>query len=72
LPTWAWVCLLLTNILSNIMWAHLCSCAGPRENTWLLACPTTPAFRLFLAHFFTTPCTHLGLSHPTVAHLSRC
>jgi hypothetical protein len=27
---------------------------------------------LSLAHFFTTLCTHFGLPHPTIAHLSWC
>jgi hypothetical protein len=40
--------------------------------TWLLAHPTTPSFCLSSAHFFITLCTHLGLPHPIIAHLSQC
>ncbi len=39
---------------------------------WLLACPTTLAFRLFSIHFFTTFCTYLSLPHLIVTHLSCC
>jgi len=39
---------------------------------WLLACPTTLTFRLFLVHFLTTFCTYLSLAHLIVKHLSHC
>jgi hypothetical protein len=63
---------LLVGAPSNITQAHLHSCAGPGAGAWLLTHPTTPTFRLSLAHFFTTLCTHFGLPHPIVAHLSWC
>jgi hypothetical protein len=58
---------LLVNVPLDITRARFCSCVGPRVGAWLLAHPTTPTFR-----FFTTLCTHHGLSHPIVAHLSWC
>jgi hypothetical protein len=43
----------------------------PTIGVWLLVHPITFAFCLSLVHFFTMLCTHLGLPHPTIAHLSR-
>ncbi len=46
-PTWVGIC-----FASN---RHSFGyCAGPRTNTWLLTCRTTPTFRLSLTHFFIT------------------
>jgi hypothetical protein len=54
------------------MWTHICSCAGPRTSTWLLAHLTTFTFHISSAHFLTTLHTHLGLSYLMVTHLSWC
>jgi hypothetical protein len=63
---------LLINILSNIARAHLCSCAGPKAGASLLKRLITPTFCLSLTYFFITLCTHLGLPHPIIGHLSWC
>ncbi len=70
-PTQGWFCF-TSSKCSIIIWAHLCSCVGLRVDVWLLICPTTFAFHLFLTNFIRALCTHLGLSHLMVVHLSRC
>jgi hypothetical protein len=62
----------LIDIPSNIMQAHFYSCVGLGANTWLLTHPTTLTFHLSSTHFLITLCSHLGLPHPMVAHLSWC
>ncbi len=56
----------------DITQTHFRSCVGLGAGVWLLVHPTALAFDLSSAHFFTTVCTHFGLPHPTIAHLSWC
>ncbi len=60
----------LVIVLLHIIQTRICSCAGLGASAWLLTCPTTLTFDLFLAHFLTTLRTYFGLPHPMVAHLS--
>jgi hypothetical protein len=60
---------ILVDIFSNIMWTHFCFYVDPRASAWLLTRLITPTFHLSLAHFLIALYTHLGLSHPIVAHL---
>ncbi len=46
--------LLLVDAFLNVVWAHLCSCAGPTIGAWFSTCPSTPSFYLSSVHFFTT------------------
>jgi hypothetical protein len=64
--------LLVVKKKSYIMQTSFCSCMGPRASAWLLIRPTTPTFHLSSTHSLLTLHTHLGLPHPTVAHLSQC
>jgi len=63
---------LLLDTLSDIMQAHLCSCANRGVGIWLLAHPTTLAFCLFSIHFLTRLRTYFGLPHLMITHPSQC
>jgi hypothetical protein len=63
--------LLLIDDPLDIMGTHLCSCAGLGVGAWLLTHPTTPAFRLSLAHFLTDV-PILACQNLRFAHLSQC
>jgi len=63
---------LLTNVPSNVMWTHLCSCVGPVARAWLLACFSTLSLCLSSTHFLIALCIRFNISHPTILHLSQC
>jgi hypothetical protein len=63
---------LLIYVILDAKCTHFFTCACPTVGTWWLAHPTTLAFHLSWIHFLTTSHTHLDLSHPIIAHLSRC
>jgi hypothetical protein len=63
---------LLTNIPSNVMQTHLCSCACLVARAWLLGFFSTLSLCLSSAHFLIALCIHFSISHPTILHLSQC
>ncbi len=54
------------------MRACLRSHAGPTIGAWLLIHPSTPLFWLSFVQFFIAFRIRLGISHPTIPHLSHC
>jgi hypothetical protein len=51
---------------------HISTHVGPVAGVLLLTCFNTLSFHLSSAHLFTTLHICLDISHPMVAHLSRC
>ncbi len=64
--------LLLIDALLNVVWAHLCSCAGPTIGAWFSTCPSTPSFYLSSTYFFITFRIRFGIPHHIFLHFSRC
>ncbi len=60
----------LVDVPLDTIWTCFQSYVDPAIGVWLLVHLTRFAFCLSLVHLFTMLCTHLGLPHPTIAHLS--